>query len=351
MILAPLIRLPNSMYHLHLAVNICTIIGLINVNKINMNELFPEIEPFKTELLDVGDGHQLYVEQCGNSSGQPVVFIHGGPGAGCSHTDRRFFDPHHYHIILFDQRGCGRSLPFGSLEDNTTEHLVADIERIRQHLNIDMFHVFGGSWGSTLALVYAQTHPKHVKSLVLRGIFLAREQDNRWTFDGGGGTRIFADYWEEYLNALPESSEKGNISYAYKLMTGEDRELALKVAKAWARWELSCCTLEPNEDFLKEATTDDKCWTISRHEAHFLHHGCFLKDNQILNNTHFIMHIPIVIVHGRYDIVCPFDNAWLLHKALPQSKLVISKTAGHASIEPETSHHLVNATNAMLEVN
>jgi proline iminopeptidase len=315
-----------------------------------MNQLFAEITPFHTQLLDVGEGHQLYVEQCGNPQGQPVIFIHGGPGAGCSETDRRFFEPDQYHIILFDQRGCGRSLPFGSLESNTTEHLVADIERIRQHFAIDKWHVFGGSWGSTLSLVYAQTHPNVVKSLVLRGIFLAREQDNQWTFDGGGGTRIFADYWQEYLDALPANVEKGNISYAYQLMIGDDKELALRVAKAWAKWETSCCTLEPNEQYLAQATTDDRCWTISRHEAHFLHHGCFLEDNQIINNAQNIAHIPTTIVHGRYDIVCPFDNAWLLHKALPHSKLVISRTAGHSSTERETTHHLVNATNAMLAI-
>lgn len=315
-----------------------------------MNQLFPEITPYASELIDVGHGHQLYLEQCGNPNGQPVIFIHGGPGAGCSETDRRFFNPEQYRIILFDQRGCGRSLPFGSLDNNTTTHLVADIERIRNHLNIEQFHVFGGSWGSTLALVYAQTYPSSVKSLVLRGIFLARDEDNQWTFDNGGGTRIFADYWQAYLDALPDAVEKGNIGYAYSLMIGDDKALALRVAKAWARWEISCCTLEPNEAFLEEATTDEKCWTISRHEAHFLHHGCFLEDNQILANASKINDIPTTIVHGRYDIVCPFDNGWLLHKALPNSKLVISRTAGHASIEPETTHHLINATNAMLTI-
>ena len=315
-----------------------------------MNQLFAEITPFDTHMLDVGDGHQLYVEQCGNPNGQPVVFIHGGPGAGCSENDRRFFNPKQYRIILFDQRGCGRSLPFGSLDNNTTEHLVADIERLRHYLTIDQWHVFGGSWGSTLALVYAQTHPTVVKSLVLRGIFLAREQDNQWTFDGGGGSRIFADYWQDYLDALPADVEKGNISYAYGLMTGDDQELALRVAKAWAKWEISCCTLEPNEEYLNQATTAERCWTIARHEAHFLHHGCFLADNQILINAHKIAHIATTIVHGRYDMVCPFDNAWLLHQALPHSKLVISNTAGHASVEPETRHHLVAATNAMLSL-
>lgn len=315
-----------------------------------MNQLFPEISPFNSEHLSVGDGHQIYIEQCGNPQGQPVVFIHGGPGAGCSITDRRFFDPERYHIILLDQRGCGRSVPFGSLANNNTETLVADLERVRIHLAIDNWHVFGGSWGSTLSLVYAQTHPDSVKSLVLRGVFLAREKDNEWTFDHGGGTRIYADYWQAYIDALPIKTKKGNIALAYDLMIGEDKELAHQVAKAWAKWEISCCTLVPNEAFLNESTSDEKCWTLARHEAHFLHHGCFLEDNQILNNCHLIADIPTTIVHGRYDIVCPFDNGWLLHQALPKSTLVISQTAGHASIEPETIHHLINATNAMLDL-
>ena len=314
-----------------------------------MNELFPEIEPFAHFLLDVGDGHQLYVEQCGNPNGQPVVFLHGGPGAGCSTNDRRFFDPAKYHIILFDQRGCGRSLPHGSLEQNETAILVADIEQIREHLNIKQWHVFGGSWGSTLSLVYAQTHSSSVTALILRGIFLGRPEDTNWAFNGGGGTRIFADYWQDYLDALP-AGEKAGVKSAYKIMIGDDKAAAKKVAKAWAIWEIRCCTLEPNDEFVAALTDEDSCWTLSRHEAHYMAHHCFLTDNQILANCYKISDIPTIIVHGRYDIVCPFDNAWLLHQQLPKSTLVISKTAGHASIEPETKHHLIAATNKMLNL-
>ncbi|GLX78546.1 proline iminopeptidase [Thalassotalea insulae] len=313
-----------------------------------MQQLFPEIEPYQSELLAVDATHQLYVEQCGNPQGQPVLFIHGGPGAGCSTKDRRFFDPEKYRIVLFDQRGCGRSKPFGSLTDNETSFLVADIEKIRHHLSIESWHVFGGSWGSTLALVYAQSHPQSVLSLVLRGIFLGRPQDTQWTFEGGGGTRIFADYWHEYLACFPDGESQQSIKAAYDIMTGDDKALAKKIANAWANWEIRCCTLEPNEEFLAGATDDDSSWTLSRHEAHFMVHDCFLTDNQILANCEKITEIPMIIVHGRYDIVCPFDNAWLLHQALPKSQLVISKTAGHASIEPETTHHLINATNKML---
>jgi len=313
-----------------------------------MNKLFAEITPFNEFLLNVGDGHQLYIEQCGNPKGQPVLFIHGGPGAGCSITDRRFFDPEKYHIILFDQRGCGRSTPHGSLKSNETTILVDDIEKIRQHLAINKWHVFGGSWGSTLALVYAQTHPTFVASLVLRGIFLARPKDTQWAFSGGGSTRIFADYWQEYLDALPDGENQTGVKAAYEIMIGEDKIAAEKVAQAWAKWEIRCCTLEPNEEFVTALTGDDSCWTLARHEAHYMAHDCFLTENQILANCTAIANIPTIIVHGRYDIICPFDNALLLHQALPKSELVISKTAGHASIEPETTHHLLNATNKVL---
>jgi len=313
-----------------------------------MNDFYPEITPFNSFLLAVDDQHQIYIEQCGNPNGQPVLFIHGGPGGGCSENDRRFFDAEKYHIILFDQRGCGRSLPHGCLDNNNTANLVADIEQIRSKLSIDSWHIFGGSWGSTLSLVYAQTHPTAVKSIVLRGIWLARSEDTQWTFANGGATRIFAEYWQEYLNALPNGENEHSIESAYKIMIGEDKEAALKVAKAWNLWETRCCTLLPNAEYLTAACEDKKAWTTARHEAHFMVNNCFLTENQILNNCDKIKDIPTTIVHGRYDIVCPFDNAWLLHQALPKSTLVISQSAGHASSEPETKSHLIDATRKML---
>lgn len=316
-----------------------------------MNDLYPEIESFHHFMLEVGSAHQLYVEQCGNPKGKPVLFIHGGPGLGCSANDRRFFDPEQYHIILFDQRGCGRSKPHGLLEENETHHLVSDIEKIRETLQIEAWHIFGGSWGSTLSLVYAQSYPSRVKSLVLRGIFLARPEDAQWTFTGGGGgTRIYPDYWEEYISALPAGETQTSVQSVYKLLMGEDKALAFKVAKAWSLWEIRCCTLVPDQTFVDAATSDEACWTIARHEAHYMAHDCFLSENQILANCHKIADIPTVIVHGRYDVVCPFDNAWLLHKQLPKSTLLISDSAGHASIEPGTKHHLIGATQGMLDI-
>ena len=317
-----------------------------------MNEFYPEIEPYQYFLMDVDSQHQIYVEQCGNPEGQPVVFLHGGPGGGCSTNDRRFFDPEKYRIILFDQRGCGRSKPHGCLENNETHFLVSDIDAIRKKLGIAKWHVFGGSWGSTLALVYAQTYPEQVKSLVLRGIYLGRPQDTDWSFSGGGATRLCPDYWQQYLAAFPKNMDLSNYSVqmAYDIMTGDDKSLALKVAKAWSIWEIRCCTLIPNQAFVDAATGDQQAWTLARHEAHFMVNNCFLSENQILANTDKIKDIPMTIVHGRYDIVCPFDNAWQLHQRLPNSTLIISEASGHASIEPNTKHHLINATKAMLSV-
>jgi proline iminopeptidase len=315
-----------------------------------MNEFYPEIEPYNHFLLAVDHPHQLYVEECGNPEGQAVLFIHGGPGSGCSSKDRRFFDPQEYRIILFDQRGCGRSLPHGCLEDNETASLVSDIEKIREKLGIVDWHVFGGSWGSTLALVYAQAHADRVRSLVLRGIFLARPEDCEWTFSGGGASRIFPEYWGEYLSALPKLQDQTPVQAAHAMMTGEDKSAALKVAKAWSTWEMRCCTLVPDPDFVNAATTDESCWTLARHEAHYMLHNCFLAPNHILENCGKIQDIPTVIVHGRYDIVCPFDNAWLLHQRLPGSELVVSEAAGHSSSEQETKLNLISATKKMLAV-
>jgi len=316
-----------------------------------MKQFYPAIEPYNSFLLDVESGHQIYVEECGNPEGQPVVFLHGGPGGGCTPKDRRFFDPQQYRIILFDQRGCGRSLPFGSLVNNNTQALVADIEAVRNHLVIPKWHVFGGSWGSTLALVYAQSYPEKVHSLVLRGIFLAREQDTHWTFAGGGASRLYPDYWHEYISALPTGQTQSSLQLAYQILTSADKAAALKLAKAWGLWEIRCCTLEPDDDFVAAATDDDQCWTLARHEAHFMVNDCFLSDNQILEDCHKIQHIPTLIVHGRYDIVCPFDNAWLLKQQLTNAQLIVSEASGHASSEVNTKHHLICATEQMLTLN
>jgi proline iminopeptidase len=315
-----------------------------------MNEFYPEITPYNSFMLAVDQRHQIYIEQSGNPQGQPVVFLHGGPGSGCSASDRRFFDPDKYRIILFDQRGCGRSLPHGALEQNETALLVNDIEQIRQALAIDSWHVFGGSWGSTLALVYAQTHPARARSLVLRGIFLGRPEDCHWTFTGGGASRIFPDYWQDYLSALPPGQTQSSVRAAYEILTGTDRKAALKLARAWSTWEMRCCTLLPNKALVAAATSDESSWTLARHEAHYMAHDCFLSPNQILDNCASISDLPITIVHGRYDIVCPFDNAWLLHQQLPGSELVISESSGHSASQAGNKSHLIAATRKMLTV-
>ncbi len=311
-----------------------------------MNPLFPTITPFQHFHIAVDQEHTLYVEQCGNPNGVPILFLHGGPGAGCSEDSRRFFDPQKFHIILFDQRGCGRSTPHGSLNNNETNFLIEDIEHIRNYLAIDTWHIFGGSWGSTLSLLYAQAYPKQVRSLTLRGIFLSRQKDTNWAFNHGGGSRIFPDHWQAYMAMLPNNHPTLSIpQQAYAIMLGKDEVLAQKVARAWAEWENQCSTLEPNN----APMTDKEAWTLGRHEAHYLSQGCFLRENQILDNCDTITHIPTTIVHGRYDIICPFDNAFLLHQALPQSTLVVSQKAGHSATEKEAIHHLIQATNALVE--
>lgn len=314
-----------------------------------MNDFYPVIEPFNHFMLDVGEGHQVYVEQCGNPNGEPVVFLHGGPGGGCSANDRRFFDPDQYHIILFDQRGCGRSLPHGELIGNDTTRLVDDINTIREHLNIKKWHVFGGSWGSTLALVYAQTYSKDVNSLVLRGIFLARPEDSDWTFNGKGAHRLFPDHHQDLLSVLPNGTTDV-IESAYAILIGDDKAAAMAVARQWSLFEFRCSTLLPNEAFVTSKADDKTCWTLARHEAHFMVNDCFLTDNQILNNCDAIADIPAIIVHGRYDVVCPFDQAWLLNKKLPKSELWVSEAAGHASSEVETRDKLISATKKMLSI-
>jgi len=310
-------------------------------------DLYPEIQPYRHQLLAVDDLHQVYVEECGNPNGVPILFVHGGPGGGCSMRDRRFFDPKHFRIVLFDQRGCGRSLPHGELEANTTDHLVEDIETIRKALNIPRWHLFGGSWGSTLSLVYAEAHPDKILSLTLRGIWLARQQDADWAFNAGGAHRIFPEMWAELVRAVRPAPNESVIERAYAIMTSDDDRRARAVAKAWARWEISACTLQPNAQYLAEATGDNEAWTLARHEAHFMVNHCFIPPNHILKNASRLASIPTTIVHGRYDMVCPVDQAFLLAEAMPHARLVVTDNAGHASAEPKTLAALVTATNAL----
>jgi proline iminopeptidase len=315
-----------------------------------MRDFYPSIEPYKHFMLSVSDGHEIYVECCGNPNGYPILFVHGGPGAGCGANDRRFFDPDHYHIILFDQRGCGRSTPFGSLSHNTTPKLVEDMEAIRQHLDVNTWHLFGGSWGSTLSLAYGQAYPKHTSSLILRGIFLGRQQDSDW-FSQGGATQLYPDKFEQFTNLLTIQSNESVLDAAYRIMTNPaDEELALGVAKGWAGWELGIGYLKSHSNKLSDNLDPKFCWTLARHETHFLVNQCFLGDNQLLNDCRLLTDIPITIVHGRYDIICPFENAWSLHKALPHSELHICDASGHASSELQIKDKLIKATDAMRAV-
>lgn len=306
--------------------------------------LFPEIEPYNSFRLKVSDIHELYIEECGNPKGKPVVFLHGGPGAGMSAKHRRYFDPKYYRIILFDQRGAGRSTPHAELRENTTWDLVADIEKIKTHLEIDQWMVFGGSWGSTLALAYAQAHPKSVSGLVLRGIFLCRKEEINWFYQYGAH-HIFPDCWEPYYNLIPESGRDNLLKSYHELLTGNNELMRLKAAKAWSTWEGSTVKLVPNPEAIKTFGSDHMALSLARIEAHYFINNCwFRNENQLLEDVYKIRHIPAVIVHGRYDVVCPFKNAWDLHKAWPEARFDIIPVAGHAVDEPGIIDALIRAT-------
>ncbi len=308
-----------------------------------MYKLYPEIKPYATHRLAVDKPHQLYIEECGNPDGLPVAFVHGGPGAGCEPYHRRFFDPNVYRIVLFDQRGCGRSTPHAELTDNTTQALVADMEVIRQHLKIDKWVVFGGSWGSTLGLVYAQTHPEAVLGLILRGIFLCSRREIHWFYQDGA-SRIFPDYWEDYLRPIPEA-ERGDLVRAYyKRLVGDDEVARMAAAKAWSLWEGRAATLQLSKSVVDHFARPSTALSLARIECHYFMHDSFLEVDQILRNAHRLADIPAIIVHGRYDIVCPVENAWALHRAWPQATLKIIADAGHSASEPGITDALIKAT-------
>ena len=306
--------------------------------------LYPEIEPFDVGRLQVSALHELYYEQSGNPQGKPVVFLHGGPGAGSGPNGRRFFDPAHYRIILFDQRGCGRSTPHAELSENTTWDLVADIERLREHLDLDRWQVFGGSWGSTLALAYAETHADRVTELVLRGIFMLRREELDWFYQKGTDA-LFPDAWENYLAAIPEVEHGDLMSAYYRRLTSPDRATQLAAAKAWSVWEGSTSFLLQNPAHIDGSAEDAFALAFARIECHyFVNGGFFEHDDQLLRNAHRIKDIPAVIVQGRYDVVCPARSAWDLHRAWPQADLRIVADAGHSAFEPGITHELIEAT-------
>jgi len=310
--------------------------------------LYDAIEPYDSGYIRVSPVHELYYEQCGTPNGKPVVFLHGGPGAGLVADYRRFFDPQAYRVILFEQRGAGRSKPHASLEDNTTWHLVQDIEVIREQFGIDQWLVFGGSWGSTLALAYAETHPERVRALVLRGIFLCRPREITWFYeDSQGASAIFPEVWEQYVSLIPEAERGDMIRAYYKRLTSDDASVRLEAAQAWSNWEASALKLIPDQNLIDEFTEPELAIALARIECHYFINNCFFEtDNYLIENIDRIRHIPGVIVHGRYDIVCPAMNAWDLHRVWPEATLNFIPDAGHSVTEPGIADALVRATDS-----
>ena len=308
-------------------------------------ELYPPIEPNRTGYLDVGGGHELYYEECGNPRGKPVVFLHGGPGGGCTPAMRRFWNPDIYRIILFDQRGSGKSKPHASLDDNTTWDLVNDIEVLRAAMQVDQWQVFGGSWGSTLALAYCQTHPEQVTEIVLRGIFMLRSKEIAWFYQHGA-SEMFPDRWQHYLAPIPEAERSDLLAAYYRRLTGDDEAERMAAAKAWSIWEGTTSTLLPNQDVADAFGADEMALALARIECHYFVNNGFMDENQLIGNVDRIRHIPAVIVQGRYDVVCPVVSAWELANAWPEADLRIVADAGHAAFEPGNVHELIMATDA-----
>ncbi|MFJ2987301.1 prolyl aminopeptidase [Collimonas sp. NPDC087041] len=305
--------------------------------------LYPPLEPFKSGKLDVGDGHQVYWEMCGNPNGKPAVFLHGGPGGGCNADHRRLFNPEKYCVMLFDQRGCGRSTPHANLEANTTWHLVADIERLREMAGVDKWQVFGGSWGSTLALAYAEKHPEHVSELILRGIFTGRQEEIQWYYQDGA-SRQFPDKWEDFIAPIPPEERHEMVKAFNRRLTGSDEAAKLAAAKAWSVWEGSTVKLLPDPSLAESHEDPQFAIAFARIENHYFINKCFFEDQQLLRDVSRLRGIPGVIVQGRYDVCCTPKTAWELHKAWPEAELHIIEDAGHAYSEPGILNQLIRAT-------
>lgn len=312
-------------------------------NAVSHGRLYPAGEPFAHHRMSVGDGHTLYVEECGNPMGRPAVVLHGGPGGGCSPFMRRFFDPEHYRVILFDQRGCGRSRPTASVEANTTQHLIRDIEQIRTTLGIDSWLLFGGSWGATLALAYAQAHPGNVTGLILRGVFLGMQEELDW-FYGGGVARFFPDYWAQFCKPVP-ADERGDMIAAYhKRLFSDDTTLQGRFALPWLVWENALAGLQSSP---VSHAPPDYARAFARLENHYFSNRCFLDEGQLLRDRHRIQHLPAVIVQGRYDMVCPPQSAWRLADGWDKCELRLVPASGHALSEPRITSELVNVMNIL----
>jgi len=307
-----------------------------------MAQPYPPIEPYRTHRLQVSGLHEIYVEESGNPQGKAVVFVHGGPGGGCEPWHRQFFDPKRYRIVLFDQRGCGRSTPYAELRENSTWDLVADMELIRETLGIDGWVVFGGSWGSTLALAYAETHPSRTLGLILRGIFLVRDEEIRWFYQEGCSW-IYPDAWEHYIAPIP-MAERGDLVAAYhRRLTSDSAEVRRDAAKSWSIWEGATSKLIPSTDMIARYGGDDFAEAFARIECHYFINKGFLRPNQLLEDAHRLKSIPGVIVQGRYDVVCPMKSAWDLHRAWPEADLQVVSDAGHAASENGTLSRLIDA--------
>ncbi|NJL45128.1 MAG: prolyl aminopeptidase [Leptolyngbyaceae cyanobacterium SM2_3_12] len=309
-----------------------------------MRQLYAPIEPYHSEYLSVSALHRLYIEEVGNPKGKPVVFLHGGPGGGINPLYRQFFNPHKWRIILFDQRGCGKSQPHAELEDNHTWALVSDIEKIRVHLGIERWTVFGGSWGSTLALAYSQTHPDRCAGLILRGIFTLRQQEIRWFYQEGAGY-LYPDAWEHYLAPIPVAERDDLVAAYYRRLTSDQPQIRLAAARAWSVWEASTSKLMQDPGLMDYFSEAEFAVAFARIECHyFINRGFFQEDNQLLRNVDRIRHIPGAIVQGRYDVVCPATTAWELHRAWPEAKFIIVQGAGHSATEPGIASALLEIT-------
>lgn len=310
-----------------------------------MLTLYPPISPYSEYKITVDDVHTLHVEECGTPNGVPVIFLHGGPGAGCSTEHRRFFDPSVYRIILFDQRGCGRSTPHACLENNTIQELVKDMELIREYCKVDKWLLFGGSWGSTLALYYAQLHPQRVSAMILRGIFLCRSKDINWFYQEGA-SRVYPEEWKDFISHVSENKRDNIVQGYYELLTGDDDVARMSAAKAWSRWEAVCSTLDPNPHVVEFMTEPHIALGMAIVESYYFINKIFLKNEKLLSQVEKLHDIPGVIVHGRYDMVCPVDNAYELSRLWPQAKLEVIRDAGHSAFEPGIVDALIHATNS-----
>jgi len=319
-----------------------------------LNVLYPELEPFDTDFLELDDGHSIYFEQSGNEKGLPVIFFHGGPGSGCNENHRRYFNPDKYRIIIFDQRGCHRSTPNGSVENNSTQDLLSDIESIRNKLSIEKWVLFGGSWGATLALLYVEKYPQRVSAMILRGIFLARQCEFEWFANNdvnnvNGVNRIFPDYWDEYLSLFGDNEKDDLLGSLYQRVFSENRETQLEAAKAWSLWVGRVVTCNLNQSYVLEEEEDEKLVNEVKIEMHYAKNRYFIMENQILANISQVPDVPITIIHGRKDFTCLAESSWSVQQALPNSELIMVADAGHLASEPAMVDALVSATDQMVE--